>query len=655
MKVILFLFFQLIAVSLGYGIGEIRVSDEITRFSSEVDSMLSADHPDSAGLDLLLKKMQRLNLNRYYEAYDDQGPILKLCDYFRKSRIIAGEIACTNCFGVMYRQIGKPGDAARQHLAALALSEGSHDTMNMMISLNNLGVNARRVDDLKKATDYHMKVLNLAGPFSNQSGTVQKSKCIALNSLGNINISLKQYDQAIKIFKQSNAIERTMKSLIGQAVNLANIGEAFELSGRLDSAQIYYKHSLDFNEKAGSVLGIALCNNNLGKIHLKRKQYDQALACFENAIKLIRSTGDKYHLVISLQSAASVWIEKKQYLRANNFLDEAIELSRKIDAKIFLKEGYQMLSQISQETGNFHESLDYLTLSHQYSDSIFTEESQRHLNEIQTKYETEQKEQQIIILNKGHELNLQRMRIQRISLWGLTILSLLVFVVILLLYHQQKIKSRTREIELSQKLLRSQMNPHFIFNSLGAIQNFMLKNDGRKASFYLSSFSALMRSILKNSREELITLQEEKQTLDNYLHLHQLRLGERLSFSVTVSDQLDEGSTLLPPMLIQPFVENAILHGIEKIEDKGEIEVIFCQENNLLKIIVKDNGKGFDQNPADTRGSHISYALQIFKERITNLKKSSGMDISYQIGSKGATGDQHQGTVVTVLLPLKSG
>jgi tetratricopeptide (TPR) repeat protein len=653
MKIITFLFFLLTGVSLAYGIGEIRVSDDITRFSSGVDSLLGKDHPDSAGLDLLLKKMQRLNWNEYYEEFEDQGPILKLLDYCRKSQLTSGEIVCINGFGVMYRQIGKPGNASRQHLAALLLSETSHDTMNQMISLNNLGVNSRRVDDLKRATDYHMKVLNLASHFSNQSGTVQKSKCIALNSLGNINISLKQYDKAIKIFKQSNIIERTMNSLVGQAVNLANIGEAFELSGQLDSARIYYQQSLVFNEKAGSVLGIALCNNNLGKIHLKNKQYDQALSYFVNAIQLIRSTGDKYHLVMSLESAASVWIEKKQFQRACKFLDEAIELSKNIDAKIFLKEGYQMLSQISQETGNFHESLDLLTLSHQYSDSIFTEQNQRHLNEIQTKYETEQKEQQIIILNKGHELNLQHMRIQRILLWGLAILSLLVFVVILLLYLHQKTKSRTREIELSQKLLRSQMNPHFIFNSLGAIQHFMLKNDGRKAAFYLSSFSSLMRSILKNSREELITLREEKQTLENYLLLHQLRLGNRLSFEVNIADELDVEETILPPMLIQPFVENAIIHGIEKMEDNGAIVVVFSKESNLLKIIVKDNGKGIDQNPAGTKENHVSYALQIFKERIANLKKSSGINISYKIGNIVVAEDQNQGTVVTVLLPLK--
>jgi Putative regulator of cell autolysis len=115
---------------------------------------------------------------------------------------------------------------------------------------------------------------------------------------------------------------------------------------------------------------------------------------------------------------------------------------------------------------------------------------------------------------------------------------------------QKRIKQRAKQVELEQKLLRSQMNPHFLFNSLGAIQSYMLKNDGRKAAFYLSNLSSLMRSILKNSREEVISLQEEKETLEKYLVIHKLRLGERLNYVVSVSDELDQEEVYLPPMMI---------------------------------------------------------------------------------------------------------
>jgi len=642
------LFFLILSTYLS---GKALSASRFREITSATDSLIAMETPDQARLDRLLKMIQRLNWNQYYEEFQEQGPIKKLMDYCHEQKLSVGVITCTNCFGIMYRQIGKPFDAERLHRAALELAKSSRDTMSMAICLNNLGVNSRRIDDLKKATDFHMEVLTLAEKSKDQSGSLRKSKCIALNSLGNINISLKQYSKAIDIFKQSNGIEKILNSAIGQAVNLANIGEAFELSGQIDSARHYYEQSLSFNEKAKSVLGIGLCKNNLGKICLKKQQNDQALSYFEQSIQLIRPTGDKYHLIISMENAALVWIEKQNYQKASALLDEALRLAKEINAKVLLKDGYQMMSRIRQHEGNFQEALRYQTISHQYSDSIFNDENQRHLNDIQTKYETVQKEQQIILLNKEHQLNIQSMRLQRILLWGLSFLSLLILAVIVLLNTQKKIQSKTREIELNQKLLRSQMNPHFIFNSLGAIQNFMIKNDGRKAAFYLSSFSSLMRSMLKNSREEIITLQEEKETIENFLNLHQLRLGDRLSFKVTVSDELDEESTLLPPMLVQPFVENAILHGIEKKEENGRIEIAFSKESDQLKITVDDDGPGFGSG--DQNGTHVSYALQIFKERVTNLKKTSGAEIYYHVGPRKQSSELNPGTLVTVMLPLK--
>ena len=195
------------------------------------------------------------------------------------------------------------------------------------------------------------------------------------------------------------------------------------------------------------------------------------------------------------------------------------------------------------------------------------------------------------------------------------------------------------------------MNPHFIFNSLGAIQSFMMKNDGRKAAFYLSSFSSLMRSILKNSREEWITLQEEKQMLENYLNLHQLRLGEKLSFRVSVADDFEPESLILPPMLIQPFVENALVHGIEPLAENGQITISFSQENEQLKITVEDNGKGIENG--ERKENHTSYALRIFEERVANLKRTTGAEVDYHIGKRAVSDEQNPGTMVTVKLPLK--
>lgn len=641
----------LLSIILCFGVKSLQSTTKSDQIFSNVDSIINASCINLSNIDRVIKDLQRINLSSYYEKYGGDGPLKNLSEYCRQKEFFAQEIACINVLGVMYRQVGRPSDSEKSHFQALELSKQHGDTINMMMSLNNLGVNARRIDDLKKASNYHIEVLNLSGKFSNKSATVKKSTCIALNSIGNINIALKQYDKAIEVFKQSNAIEQTMNSAIGQAINHANIGEAYELSGRLDSARQHYSQSLDYNIKAKSDLGIALCNNNLGMICLKEKKYDEAVAYFEKAIPLMRLTGDKYHLIISLQSASKAQVAEKAYHKASVFLDEAIGLARAVNARVLLKDGYSLLSKIKEATGDYKEALHYADLSHQYSDSIYSEENQRHLIDIQTRYETQQKEQQIVLLNRDNELKNASLKYQRLVIWSGSLLFLIIAGFSWFFIRLRRKRFQTQQAELEQKLLRSQMNPHFIFNSLGAIQSFMMKNDGRKAAFYLSSFSSLMRSILKNSREEWITLQEEKQTLENYLNLHQLRLGEKLKYSVVVSDRLEADEIVLPPMLIQPFVENAINHGIEKIESEGKITVTFEKEDDNLKISVDDNGPGIAS--CDTQTNHISYALQIFKERVANLKRNLGLEIFYTITDKSLTDEQNSGTLVTVKLKLK--
>jgi tetratricopeptide (TPR) repeat protein len=648
----IYLFFLLV---LGFNVflnsSVAKAIDKTKQIYITIDSLTSKQAINTEEIDEAIKALQRINLSFYYEEYKNEGPLQKLTDYCHQNKLISQEIACINIMGVMFRQIGKPSESEEIHLHALELSKTYNDTINMMMSLNNLGVNARRIDDLKKASDYHIEVLNLSSKFSNKSNVTKKSTCIALNSIGNINISLKQYDKAIEVFKQSNAIEQTMNSAIGQAINHANIGEAYELSGKLDSAKQHYIQSLEFNVIAESNLGIALCNNNLGTIYLTEQKYDQAITYFEKAIPLMRTTGDKYHLIISLQSAAKAWIGKKEYRKASVFLDEANQLAYAINSKVFLKEGFNLLSKIKEATGNYQEALKLVNLSHQYSDSIFNEENQRHLIDIQTRYETEQKEQQIALLNSDNELKNTRLKYQKLVIWSGSIAFILITSFSWFMVWIRRKRQHVHQVELEQKLLRSQMNPHFIFNSLGAIQSYMMKNDGRKAAFYLSSFSSLMRSILKNSREEWITLQEEKQTLENYLNLHQLRLGEKLSYSVFISEEIDPKGIAIPPMLIQPFIENAIIHGIEKTDKNGFITLSFEKERNLLKITIDDNGPGFDN--LSPKQNHISYALQIFKERVINLKRNFGLEISYNIIDKRLVGNQNSGTLVTVKLTLK--
>jgi sensor histidine kinase YesM len=147
-------------------------------------------------------------------------------------------------------------------------------------------------------------------------------------------------------------------------------------------------------------------------------------------------------------------------------------------------------------------------------------------------------------------------------------------------------------LQLEQKALRLQMNPHFLFNALNSIQGLIIKNDQKSARYYLAKFAHLMRQILDNSRTGSISLEEELKTLENYLLIEKLSKKDNFEYSISVAESINQNTLQLPPMLVQPFVENAIIHAFTGKEDKGEIRIEIEREDAFLKITIQDNGIG---------------------------------------------------------------
>lgn len=208
---------------------------------------------------------------------------------------------------------------------------------------------------------------------------------------------------------------------------------------------------------------------------------------------------------------------------------------------------------------------------------------------------------------------------------------------------------------LRQKVLRSQMNPHFIFNSLNAIQSYVLKNDASKAVKYLNSFARLIRMILDSSRFDYITLAKEVSILEHYLVLQQLRFGDKFLYKLEVDNNLVAESLLIPAMLAQPFIENAIEHGLQHLETKGTVEISFMRKDEGIEFKVIDNGIGREaskkiQENNMQKGNSLS--TQLFKERLFTFNKFSGKKITYKIIDLKDNNGSAKGTMVVINLPL---
>jgi len=212
---------------------------------------------------------------------------------------------------------------------------------------------------------------------------------------------------------------------------------------------------------------------------------------------------------------------------------------------------------------------------------------------------------------------------------------------------QLSLKQKAQEVE--QRLLRLQMNPHFIFNAMTAIQDFMLQKNATQAGIYLAQFSKLIRQILENSREEYISLSQEINTLENYLSLQNIRQEHPFTFEVKLDEGIDPDEIAVPPMFAQPFIENAIEHGFSHLKGEGNIQIHFTLQNEHILLQITDNGIGIQEatKMKQAATSHRSLATQITKERIETLQRSLKKSISFTIQPL------EQGTKVVFQLPYQ--
>jgi len=241
--------------------------------------------------------------------------------------------------------------------------------------------------------------------------------------------------------------------------------------------------------------------------------------------------------------------------------------------------------------------------------------------------------------------------------YGLILVSLAFLIFIWVKQREKKIRGQNRYLLLEQRLLRSQMNPHFIFNSLSAIQSFIFENNPVEAGSYLSRFADLIRSILYSSREEYITLEKEIQTLRNYLDLQQLRFNNKFSYEIFIDPELELETIKIPPMLAQPFIENAIEHGLKDLDRPGRLKVSFTFSATFLNIRVEDNGIGIEEAMRLKRtksNEHKSLATKITKERIEILNKGRKQKLyAMQFASSRKNNEPKEGTEVLITIPLE--
>jgi len=390
---------------------------------------------------------------------------------------------------------------------------------------------------------------------------------------------------------------------------------------KLDSA-LYYSQkrlSMDIDDAASNgIEAVSVRTTNMfisysdhAGILLKAKKVDSAFRCLEHCEAFMRTYNkkpDEDILLVYRQNLVNYLFASKRYAAA---------------------EKQQKMLNIQYRT-------------------LYENENARSTAEMATIYQLQAKDKSISNLNET--VTLTKYHLQRNTLW-LTITALaalLAIVTAALIYYiqgQRKLLAQHERAQLEQRLLRTQMEPHFIFNTLSALQSFVRFDEKEKTLKYLNQFGRLLRSSLELSRESMAPLSEEISTLENYLSLQQMRYDNAFDYDIQVPEEQELDLIYIPPMLMQPFVENAIIHGIDPNKKDGMITVSFEISHTVLKVQIKDNGNGI----SDTIGNakHKSLSTAISKERLEILSRESGQPSGILISS-----EPQKGTTVLITIPI---
>ncbi len=423
--------------------------------------------------------------------------------------------------------------------------------------------------------------------------------------------------------------------------------ELFALNGKFDSAQYYY-NLIDTAQLTNDEL--AFYHASIGEFYLWQKKYDSAITPLLRGLEYYRKVININYQKRSLIDIAKTYSGLQKDNEALAYVREALDLSILAHAKQYMRDGYEILYEIYQKRNEPDSAFAY------YQKYVTQKEIVAN-DMVKGKFAAYNYEQQIALLDNEkivEKQKLQREKTNRNILIAALIIGLVLAVFLIRnvqlkrrkdqLQHlvtkanaqlenrrkeQQLVEIQQQKGELEMQALRAQMNPHFIFNSLNSINMFILENNRLQASEYLSKFSRLVRLILQNSQEAFIPLDRELEALELYLELESLRFENKFEYKISVNDEVDTTMLKVPPLIIQPYVENAIWHGLMHKKEKGHLEIELYLNEEILFCKITDNGIGRKQ-AAELKSkstlTHKSMGMRITADRIamTQQKNKSG-------------------------------
>lgn len=615
-----------------------------TTFKTKVDSLILSAPKTYQEIDKVLREYRKdTTLLNYVDTKS------KSTDY------LYGQAYANNQIGRIYRDISLYPKALAYFQKALKIAIEAESLEFRVYSLNMISVVHRRTDAVKSALDYSQEALELAETVENPSVGIKRSINVSLNSIGNIYQMLEQYELAIKKFERSMILERELDNKLGLAINHQNLGQCYEAQGKLEPALQNFRKSLVYNEIINSENGKIICNYSIAHVYVHLGRINEAINLLQTNLEKAKALGDKKIITTIYINLGWAFIRMGDYDSAKYNLEDGLDLAITYGLDSEIAEANKFLSELWIKLDDYEKGMSYFKESKKYEERISNALNLRYVNDMIVRYESQMRENQFERLAQENESVRLKLRKNRTMLIIIGIFLILLIGILYILYRQSQLSAEKKLLTLEQSMLRSQMNPHFLFNSLNSIKLYIINNEKKNAVHYLNKFSKLVRKILEASSQREITLAEELETVALYMNIENIRFSNEINFNIHVKDNIDTHSIKIPSLILQPFLENALWHGLSSKEGAKNIDLeIKKGKNGFIEIIIIDNGVGRDAAEKIKDGKVLkrkSVGIDITKERLANFSRDYENFFHVEIIDKYDDNNNAIGTQIIIYIP----
>lgn len=623
--------------------------------------------------------------------YRDANKLEDAIRYYKAVGNIGRQLNDKKLIGLSYARLGGAlsyegnfTEAARYWDTALTYYRQINDRREIAHTMGNIGTNYYDQANYPEALRYMYTALEYWEEINDETKMGDFYYYI-----GDIKVEQKNYSEALSLYSKAFAVNMNLNNAAGTpstflglaALSLTKIGEVYLLINKPDSALLKFNDALSkLNNSLYSwaiMGGKAKCYTGIGKIYeLKgdtayaignhKSMNTDFLLAYENYKKALDENAKEGYGKIGFENdnpkihrlLGNVCLKMGRQEEAGKWFQDALDMSVEKKARVQIRDSYLSLSGFYEHTGNTGKAFECYKKYIAYRDSIVNEESIRKSESYQLKNEFSKREDSLNQKQFITETKLNAERKQKyLYLAGFGLLALLAFFVLLNYRNQRKLNRLAKEnfekekAALQLQALRTQLNPHFIFNCISCIDGLIQANEKYSATNYLNKFAKLMRNILDVSKENTVRFSNDIETLKLYLDLEQLRNEDKYTVGLTIDEELVNCDYVVPPMIIQPFVENAIQHGLKNRPGKnGLLSIDIRRVGDYLQYIISDNGIGRTATERNRNSSHRSFGVDISMDRIRLFNAEENPSVSIEDISENETA---LGTTVTVKLKIR--